>query len=548
MNRVTPRLKWLTGTILGCCLVVLSTASIGAQPLNSQIQVAINNLINGVTLFLTEGIQSNGYINWGVARGQSGYGFRDLNGTIQFKHSGGSWTSVPASAAPINATYITQTANGTLTNEQTIASVGTALLRGTTTTGVIVAYGGTTCTNSFVRALSVVGAATCASVDLAADVTGTLPAANGGTGHASYLQGDLLYADDVASLSTLAKDATATRYLSNTGANNNPAWAQIDLTNGVTGTLPVTRGGTGLAVGTDGGVLAFTGTTTLTSSGLLTQYALMTGGGAGATPGVLSSLGTTTTILHGNAAGQPTWSAVVLTADVSGILPGANGGTANGFMAFSGPTTTLKTFALPDASATILTSAAAVTVAQGGTGLASYTTGDLIYAAGATTLAPLTIGASGAQLRSNGSAPIWSTTIWPNAATTGDLLYASGANTYANRAAVAVGQVLISAGTSTAPVWSASPTIAWLNWGTGTTLASAATVTPTTTVAHITGTVPIDTITVPAACTTTCTIVFIPDGIYTLTTAGNVAIASTAVVSRAMALTWDGTKWYPSYL
>jgi hypothetical protein len=43
--------------------------------------------------------------------------------------------------------------------------------------------------------------------------------------------------------------------------------------------------------------------------------------------GLLSSLaGTTTTVLHGNAAGAPTYSAVSLTADVSGVLPTANGG------------------------------------------------------------------------------------------------------------------------------------------------------------------------------------------------------------------------------
>jgi hypothetical protein len=58
-------------------------------------------------------------------------------------------------------------------------------------------------------------------------------------------QGDLLYASAANPLSRLAKNTTATRYLSNTGASNNPAWAQIDLTNGVTGTLPIGNGGTG---------------------------------------------------------------------------------------------------------------------------------------------------------------------------------------------------------------------------------------------------------------------------------------------------------------
>lgn len=42
----------------------------------------------------------------------------------------------------------------------------------------------------------------------------------------------------------------------------------------------------------------------------------------------------------------------------------------------------------------------------------------------------------------------------------GDLLYASGATALSKRAAVAVGQVLVSAGVTTAPVWSATPTLA----------------------------------------------------------------------------------------
>ncbi len=50
----------------------------------------------------------------------------------------------------------------------------------------------------------------------------------------------------------------------------------------------------------------------------------------------------------------------------SGILPGANGGTANGFFAVTGPATSLKTFTFPNASATVLTTNALVTGAQGG--------------------------------------------------------------------------------------------------------------------------------------------------------------------------------------
>jgi len=90
--------------------------------------------------------------------------------------------------------------------------------------------------------------------------------------------------------------------------------------------LPVASGGTALTSGTSGGVLAYTASGTLASSGALTQYGVVIGGGAGAVP-TSTAAGTTTTVLHGNASGTPTFGAVSLTADVSGTLPAANGGT-----------------------------------------------------------------------------------------------------------------------------------------------------------------------------------------------------------------------------
>lgn len=88
--------------------------------------------------------------------------------------------------------------------------------------------------------------------------------------------------------------------------------------------VAVADGGTGLSSGTSGGILGFTGATTLASSVALTQNALVLGGGAGATPTPLGSLGTTTTVLHGNASGAPTFAAVNLSTDVTGDLPYAN--------------------------------------------------------------------------------------------------------------------------------------------------------------------------------------------------------------------------------
>jgi len=71
--------------------------------------------------------------------------------------------------------------------------------------------------------------------------------------------------------------------------------------------------------------------------------------------------GTTVQVLHGNGAGNPSWGSVSLTADVSGILPEANGGT----------------------------------------GQSTYTKGDMLYASVANTLGKLALGSNGQCLLSN---------------------------------------------------------------------------------------------------------------------------------------------------
>lgn len=80
-----------------------------------------------------------------------------------------------------------------------------------------------------------------AAINLAGGkVTGTLPETSGGTNQSTYTQGDVLYASASNTLAKLAKNTTATRYLSNTGTSNAPAWAQVSLATGVTGALPAT--------------------------------------------------------------------------------------------------------------------------------------------------------------------------------------------------------------------------------------------------------------------------------------------------------------------
>jgi hypothetical protein len=54
-----------------------------------------------------------------------------------------------------------------------------------------------------------------------------------------------------------------------------------------------------------------------------------------------------------------------------------------------------------------VTVAGTLVAANGGTGYASYGTGDILYASGSTALAKLTIGSNGQILQSNGTAPTW---------------------------------------------------------------------------------------------------------------------------------------------
>lgn len=82
------------------------------------------------------------------------------------------------------------------------------------------------------------------------------------------------------------------------------------------------------------------------------------------------------------------------------------------------------------------------------------------------------------------------------------------------------------------------------------TIASATTIAPTTTIAFVSGTTAIATITPPTPISLTGgQITLIPTGLFTTTTTGNIALASVAVVNKALILTYNqGTaKWYPSY-
>ena len=96
-------------------------------------------------------------------------------------------------------------------------------------------------------------------------LAGTLIAANGGTGFASYAVGDLLFASTTTVLSKLADVATGNALISG-GIGVAPSYGKIGLTTHISGTLDVGNGGTGTATAFTAGSVVFAG-----ASGVYTQ-------------------------------------------------------------------------------------------------------------------------------------------------------------------------------------------------------------------------------------------------------------------------------------
>ncbi len=157
------------------------------------------------------------------------------------------------------------------------------------------------------------------------------------------VQGDILYGSSADTFSALAKSVSASRYLSNTGASNSPAWAQIDLTNGVTGILPTTNGGTGMAFFTvsgpastaktftfpDANAMVLTDNTDVTvaqgGTGASTITGLLQGNGTSAITGIADS-STVGQVLRVTGTSVYGWGAVNLadTDAITGNLPVGN--------------------------------------------------------------------------------------------------------------------------------------------------------------------------------------------------------------------------------
>ena len=184
----------------------------------------------------------------------------------------------------------------------------------------------------------------------------------------------------------------------------------------VTGTVAIANGGTGLTSTPTNGQLNIgngTGFTRSTLTGTTSQVTVTNASGSITlslpstinvnTSGSAATLTTTRAIYGNNFDGS---------AALTQIIASTYGGTGNGFTKFSGATTAERTYTLPDATTTILTTNAAVTVGQGGTGQTSYTDGQLLIGnttGNTLTKATLTAGTGISITNGSGSISIAST-------------------------------------------------------------------------------------------------------------------------------------------
>ncbi len=92
----------------------------------------------------------------------------------------------------------------------------------------------------------------------------------------------------IAASQSLSNKTLVSVVLGTPASGNLSNCTALPLTSGVSGVLPVANGGTNLASGTSGGVLYYSASGVLASSGALTANQIVIGGGAGAAPSSLA--------------------------------------------------------------------------------------------------------------------------------------------------------------------------------------------------------------------------------------------------------------------
>lgn len=416
--------------------------------------------------------------------------------------SGGSAGLLSVSGGPITSSgTITISTNGTSGGLAYFSSSGRLASSGAFTANRIMLGGGAGNNPTVVSSLGTTttllhgnasGAPTFGAVSLTTDISGVLPVANGGTNSSTSLSnnrvmkssgGTIIEAAAITASRALESDtngipvasATTSTELGYVSGVTSAIQTQLNAkgvgsvtsvgfsvpATSILGTSgsPVTSSGTlGLTTtGTSGGIPYFSSTSALSSSAALTANAITLGGGAGTAPNSLGSLGTTTTVLHGNAAGAPTFGAVSLTADVTGVLPMANGGTNKNSTAVNGgivwtDADSMEITAAGTSGQALLSGGSATPtwgtlgVGAGGTGATTKaaafdalspmtTSGDIVYGGASGTGTRLPKGSNGDFLTLTAGIPAW-TSVSPGTTVPSIQKFTSGSGTYTKPANV----------------------------------------------------------------------------------------------------------------
>lgn len=219
----------------------------------------------------------------------------------------------------------------------------------------------------------------------------TIGTTKGGTGLTSYTLGDVPYASASNTLSNLAGNTTTTRKVLTQTGNGSvsaaPAWNQLgvaDISDIASNYSPLAGSSSITTVGTvTSGVWSGTAIGTTKGGTGLTSYTLGDVPYASASNTLSNLAGNTTTTRkfmnqtgNGSVSAAPTWSALVAAdiPDISATYAPATGSTSINTLG----TVTTGTW-----------SATAVGPTKGGTGLTSYTLGDIPYASATNTLSKL---------------------------------------------------------------------------------------------------------------------------------------------------------------
>jgi len=218
-----------------------------------------------------------------------------LQGTIGFAGVTSGTATVTAQATAGTPTLTLPNMSGTFAVGASTPLVLSATTGGLTCPTCVTSSGGGAITGTAPISVSAAGVVS---------ITSPLPLTNGGSNASLTASNGGIVWSNASQMQILAGTATARLPLLS-GATATPVWGAY--------TLPASV--------TSGGIPYFSSTGAESSSALLTANAIMLGGGAGAAPATLGSLGTTTTVLHGNAVGAPTFGAVV-NADMATMADG----------------------------------------------------------------------------------------------------------------------------------------------------------------------------------------------------------------------------------